>query len=110
MPLPTLLSVTLLAAYLLPAQSSILNTNSLMPIICHWQFCDLLWYTFRYLIPTHGDFPMYWSCEVGALQMKGRDINVCFPFMYHRNETVQPPYFQNRIIMFCLPFPTLLYL
>jgi hypothetical protein len=27
-----------------------------------------------------------------------------------RNETVQPPYFQNRIIMFCLPIPTLIYL
>ncbi len=27
-----------------------------------------------------------------------------------RNETVQPPYFQNRIVMFCLPIPTLIYL
>jgi hypothetical protein len=27
-----------------------------------------------------------------------------------RNETVQPPSFQNRIIMFCLPIPTLIYL
>ncbi len=26
------------------------------------------------------------------------------------NETVQPPYFQNRIIMFCLTIPTLIYL
>ena len=31
------------------------------------------------------------------------------PFMFSRNETVQPPYFQNRIIMFCLPIPTLIY-
>jgi hypothetical protein len=28
----------------------------------------------------------------------------------HRNETMQPPYFQNRIIMFCLLIPTLIYL
>ncbi len=27
-----------------------------------------------------------------------------------RNETVQPPNFQKRIIMFCLPIPTLIYL
>ncbi len=27
-----------------------------------------------------------------------------------RNETVQPTYFQNRIIMICLPIPTLIYL
>jgi hypothetical protein len=26
------------------------------------------------------------------------------------NETVQPPYFQNRIIMFCLTFPPFIYL
>ncbi len=27
-----------------------------------------------------------------------------------RNETVHPPNFQNKIIMFCLPIPTLIYL
>ncbi len=32
--------------------------------------------------------------------------HLCIP----RNETVQPPYFQNRIIMLCLPVPTLIYL
>ncbi len=32
--------------------------------------------------------------------------HLCIP----RNETVKPPYFQNRIIMFCLPNPTLIYL
>ena len=31
--------------------------------------------------------------------------HLCIP----RNETVQPPYFQNRIIMFCVPIPTLIY-
>ncbi len=29
---------------------------------------------------------------------------LCIP----RNESVQPPYFQNKIIMFCLPIPTLI--
>ncbi len=33
-------------------------------------------------------------------------FHLCIP----RNETVQPPYFQNRIIMFCLPISTLIYL
>ncbi len=48
-----------------------------------------------------------------VLQLKGRwesNINVWFPFMYSKNETVQPPYFQNRIIMFCLSIPTTIYL
>jgi hypothetical protein len=31
--------------------------------------------------------------------------HLCIP----RTETVQPHYFQNRIIMFCLPIPTLIY-
>ncbi len=31
---------------------------------------------------------------------------LCIP----RNKTVQPPYFQYRIIMFCLPIPTLIFL
>ncbi len=41
-------------------------------------------------------------CGHGTLQMKGRFSFVCIP----RNETLQPRYFQNRIIMFCLPIPT----
>ncbi len=32
--------------------------------------------------------------------------HLCIPI----NETVQPLYFQNSIIMFCLPIPTLIYL
>ncbi len=32
--------------------------------------------------------------------------NPCIP----RNETVQPPYFQNRSTMLCLPIPTFIYL
>ncbi len=46
----------------------------------------------------------------GSLQMKGlwkSNINVCFPFMYSQKWNC---YFQNRIIMFCLPVPTLIYL
>ncbi len=34
----------------------------------------------------------------------------CSPLCVPINETVQPPYFQNRSIMFCLPIPTLIYL
>ena len=33
------------------------------------------------------------------------NINVWFPFMYNQKWNC---YFQNRIIMFCLPFPTLI--
>jgi hypothetical protein len=46
-----------------------------------------------------------------TLQMKGRweskmsGSHLCI----HKNVTLQPPYFQNRIIMFCLPIPTLIY-
>ncbi len=55
-----------------------------------------------------------WSSVSGlpfgpALQMKGLwenpNINVWFPFMYS-----QIYYFQNTIIVFCLPVPTLIYL
>ncbi len=45
-----------------------------------------------------------------TLQMKGwweSNINVWFPFMYSQKWTC---YFQTRIIMFCLPAPTLIYL
>ncbi len=44
--------------------------------------------------------------------MKGRwesNINVWFPLCIPRNETVQPPYFLNRTIMFCLLIPILVY-
>jgi hypothetical protein len=52
---------------------------------------------------THG--PIYTT-----LQMKGLwefNINVWFPCMYSQKWNY---YFQNRIIMFCLPVPTLIYL
>ncbi len=48
--------------------------------------------------------------NVVTLQMKGRwesNINVWLPFMYSQKYNC---YFQNRIIMFCLPIPTLIYL
>jgi hypothetical protein len=61
--------------YDLPAQCGILSTSSLMPIICHWQFCDLLWYKFRYLIPTHR-----WPSNV--LVMWSRRSANERPFMY----------------------------
>ncbi len=47
---------------------------------------------------------------VRTLQMKGRwesNINVWFPFIYSQKWNC---YFQNRIRMFCMPVPTLIYL
>jgi hypothetical protein len=47
--------------------------------------------------------------ELHTLQMKGRwksYINVWFSFMYSQKWNC---YFQNRIIMFCLPVPSLIY-
>ncbi len=40
------------------------------------------------------------------IQYKMSGSLICIP----TNETVQPPYFQNRIIMLSLPIPTLIYL
>jgi hypothetical protein len=51
-----------------------------------------------------------WPLSVTALQMKGRwksNINVWFPFIYSQKWNY---YFQNRIIMFCLPVPALIYM
>ncbi len=45
-----------------------------------------------------------------TVQMKGRwesNVNVWFPFMYSKKRNC---YFHKRIIMFCLPVPTLIYL
>jgi hypothetical protein len=59
------------------------------------------------------------SCKIirvdfwATLQMKSwweSNINVWFPFMFSQKWNVQPWVFQNRIIMFCLPIPTLIYL
>jgi hypothetical protein len=51
------------------------------------------------------------SCRaVPTLQMKGRwefNVNVWSPFMYYQKWNY---YFQNRIKMFCLPVPTLIFL
>ncbi len=43
--------------------------------------------------------------------MKGRweyNINVWFPFMYSQKWNCAAPYLQNRVVMFCLPIPTLM--
>ncbi len=45
-----------------------------------------------------------WRDGENSISMSGSHL--CFP----RNETVQPPYVKNSIIMFCLPIPTLIYL
>jgi hypothetical protein len=36
--------------------------------------------------------------------------NALLRFMYSQNETARPRYFQNRIIIFCLPISTFMYL
>ncbi len=46
------------------------------------------------------------SARVARTFSPATGFDLCIP----RNETVQPRYFQNRIIMFCLPIPTLMYL
>jgi hypothetical protein len=52
-----------------------------------------------------------WPVDIQyTLRMKGRwesNRNVWFPFMYSQTWNCN---FQNRIIMFCLPVPTLIYL
>ncbi len=45
-----------------------------------------------------------WRDGENSISMSGSHL--CFP----RNETVQPPYVKNSIIMFCLTIPTLIYL
>ncbi len=53
---------------------------------------------------------IYTKQNLFTAQMKGRwesNINVWFPFMYSQKWNC---YFQNRIIMFCLLVPTLIYL
>jgi hypothetical protein len=52
-----------------------------------------------------------WTKSVGALQMKGwweSKINVLSRFMYSQKWNSR--YFQNRIIMFCPPISTFMYL
>ncbi len=57
------------------------------------------------------DLLIHPECQISpTLQMKGRwefNINVWFPFMYSQKWNC---YFQRRIIMFCLPVPTPVYL
>ncbi len=45
-----------------------------------------------------------WRASENPIEVSGSGL--CIP----RNETVRPHYFQNRIIMFCLPISTFMYL
>jgi hypothetical protein len=45
-----------------------------------------------------------WRAIENPIEVSGSGL--CIP----RNETVRPHYFQNRIIMFCLPISTFMYL
>ncbi len=51
-----------------------------------------------------GRFTFKWRTGENPKWMSGSHLCIS------RNETVQPPYFQNRIIIFSLPIPTLTYL
>ncbi len=83
---------------------------------CHkgtlsWEFCYIVWemapQKTEKRVFRRGRFPLT------ALQMEGPvriqykcKIRLCLP----RNETAQPSYFQNIIIMFCLSISTFMYL
>ncbi len=71
-------------------------------------FC-YFWFRYSRLLPYRTYFfrkllHCKWKASENQIQMSGS--HSCIP----KNETVQPHYFQNRIIMFCLPIPTLIYL
>jgi hypothetical protein len=57
-----------------------------------------------------GNYPWrQWVYVFTTVQMKGwweSNLNVWFPFMYFLKWNW---YFQNRVIMFCLPVPILIY-
>ncbi len=63
-------------------------------------FAVVLYWLFSSLYLAH----CKWRADENPTEMSG--FHLCIP----RNETVQPSYFQNRIIMFCLPITTLVYL
>ncbi len=84
---------------------------------CFYHFC-CCWCPWAYWRPCcccHScsywwPMPCYCWLSCRALQMKGQwesNINVWFPLMYSQKLNC---YFQNRINMFCLPVPTLIYL
>ncbi len=59
---------------------------------------------FTVIMPFFGP-PLYWTLVWGALQMKSQFESNIMSGSHScvlRNVTVQPPYFQNRIITFCL--------
>ncbi len=70
-------------------------------------FRELLIYTYHELKSIHmfnARVHCKWSTGKNAIWMSGSDL--CIP----KNETVLPCYFQNKIIMFCFPIFTFMYL
>ncbi len=70
------------------------------------------WIVWSCLIRLHA-----WNSTVGVVTVKCKIpylyVDRAFWILtsqYQPNETVQPLYFQNWIIMFCFPIPTLIYL
>ncbi len=67
---------------------------------------------FTVITPFFGP-SLYWTLVRDALQMKSQFESNIMSGSHScvlRNVTVQPPSFQNRIILFCLPIPILTYL
>ncbi len=83
-------------------------------IICSYKFA---WFCPTVLYGSSKKFTLFWTHDkiwfttlCSTLQMKGRwksYIHVWFPIMDSQKWNC---YFQNRIIMFCLPVPMLIYL
>ncbi len=62
---------------------------------------------YRYATLGHPvEYIMHYKWKAGESPLLMSGSHLCIP----RNETLQPPYFQNRIIMFSLPILTLIYL
>jgi hypothetical protein len=56
-----------------------------------------------------GNLTPYLTYVIVRTANKGR-VRIQYKCRVPRNEIVKPSYFQNRIIMFYLPIPTLIYL
>jgi hypothetical protein len=60
------------------------------------------------------NLPQYYHCahtaNEGPVRIQYKCLVPIYVFPEMKLCSVQPPYFQNRIIMFCLPIPTLIYL
>ncbi len=81
--------------------------QNMLSLCCafYWNHCMYL----LLILEIHNPYKnWFWNSVKYFEQMSSTaNINVWFPFMYSQKWN---SYFQNRIIMFCLPVPTLVYL